>query len=114
MGWWGQQASKDMCTHTAFTRGLDGSMSFSSSCDMGASGHTVTKGVATGDFATGYQMQAETTTTGAAAPQMNGVHKMTVEAAWKGPCPADMKPGDMELPGGMKINMLAMADAAKK
>jgi hypothetical protein len=33
---------------------------------------------------------------------------MTLDATWKGPCPADFKPGDMELPGGMKINMLTM------
>ena len=44
----------------------------------------------------------------AGAPQMNGEHAMTLEATWKGPCPADFKPGDMELPGGMKINMLTM------
>src|SRR5438552_2208628 len=46
---------------------------------------------------------------GAAATQMNGEHEMTMEGTWKGACPAGFKPGDMELPGGMKINMLDMA-----
>ena len=45
------------------------------------------------------------TTTGGPLPQANGVHKIAIEATWQGPCPADMKPGDMEMPGGMKINM---------
>jgi hypothetical protein len=30
---------------------------------------------------------------------------MTQEARWTGPCPADMKPGDMVMPNGMKMNM---------
>jgi hypothetical protein len=40
---------------------------------------------------------------------MNGSHKMVLDAVWQGPCPAGFKPGDMELPGGMKINVLEMA-----
>jgi hypothetical protein len=32
-----------------------------------------------------------------------------MEATWQGPCPADMKPGDMAMPNGMKINMMDMA-----
>ena len=30
---------------------------------------------------------------------------MTQEAKWTGPCPADMKPGDLVGPNGMKMNM---------
>nr|QQZ49522.1 hypothetical protein JKL49_21540 [Phenylobacterium glaciei] len=37
---------------------------------------------------------------------MNGPHKITVEAAWQGACPEGYKPGDMSLPGGIKINIL--------
>ena len=51
-------------------------------------------------------LAAENTVSGASARHMNGVHAMTIEATWKGPCPADLKPGDMVLPGGMKINMM--------
>jgi hypothetical protein len=113
MGWWGQQATKDMCPKQSITRALDGSWRIQSECNMGSGGTTVTNGVATGDFGSNYRMEAETVTTGASAPQMNGSHKMTLTAAWKGPCPAGMKPGDMQLPGGMKINMLEMAKASK-
>jgi hypothetical protein len=98
-----------MCSKTAMSRGLDGSWSFSSVCNVGAGGKTTTSGVITGDFNSKYEMTAESTTEGASAPQMNGPHKMAMEAVWVGPCPAGFKPGDMELPGGMKMNMLAMA-----
>jgi hypothetical protein len=114
MGWWGQQTTKDMCAKQSVTRALDGSWHVESECSMGSGGTTVTKGVASGDFNSSYKMEAETVTSGAAAPQMNGSHKMTLTAAWQGPCPPGMKPGDMQLPGGMKINMLELAKASKK
>ena len=37
----------------------------------------------------------------------------TQDAKWMGPCPAGMKPGDMEMPGGYKVNVLdSMANPA--
>jgi hypothetical protein len=51
----------------------------------------------------------DSVTTGGSMAQMNGPHHIEIVADWKGACPADMKPGDMTLPGGMKINMLTMA-----
>jgi hypothetical protein len=33
---------------------------------------------------------------------------MTQEAKWTGPCPAEMKPGDLVGPNGMKLNMKSM------
>jgi hypothetical protein len=114
MGWWGQQAAKDMCSKTAFSRGLDGSVTFTSTCEMGGAGRTVSKGVATGDFSTAYKVEMQSTTTGATTPQMNGEHRTIIEAAWKGPCPAGMKGGDMVLPGGMKVNLMNMAALSGK
>ena len=113
MGWWGQQASKDMCSKINFSRGLDGSMNFTSECDLGASGHTVTKGKASGDFSTAYKVELASVTSGASSPQMNGEHKSLIEAAWKGPCPAGMKGGDMVMANGMKMNLLDMSDPSK-
>jgi hypothetical protein len=31
---------------------------------------------------------------------------MTMTATWLGPCAADQRPGDMIMPGGMKMNIL--------
>ena len=110
MSLWGQQGGDDNCSAKSMTP-IAGGWTFSSTCNMGSGGTIVSSGEAKGDFGTHYTVDIKSTTTGAAAPQMNGDHAMTLEATWKGPCPADFKPGDMELPGGMKINMLTMGGA---
>ena len=107
MSLWGQQAADDTCSTKSMTP-TAGGWKFASTCNMGSGGTIVSSGEAKGDFGSHYTVDIKSTTTGAAAPQMNGDHAMTLEATWKGPCPADFKPGDMELPGGMKINMLTM------
>jgi hypothetical protein len=33
---------------------------------------------------------------------------ITQDGTWTGACPADMQPGDMMMPNGMKVNMLTM------
>jgi len=107
MSLWGQQAADDTCSTKSMTP-TAGGWKFASTCNMGSGGTIVSSGEAKGDFGSHYTVDIKSTTTGAAAPQMNGDHAMTLEATWKGPCPADFKPGDMELPGGTKINMLTM------
>ncbi|WP_309645972.1 DUF3617 family protein [Phenylobacterium sp.] len=108
----GGQATQDMCQQTTMTPKLGGGWTFSSVCDMGSGGKTTSTGTITGDFDTKYRMESDSTTEGAGAPQMNGSRKMVMEAAWQGPCPADFKPGDMEMPNGMKMNLLAMGAMA--
>ena len=41
--------------------------------------------------------------------QANGTQDMEMKGTWEGACPADMKPGDMLLPGGVKVNLNSMA-----
>ena len=108
ISFWGSQATLDMCEKNIFSSRMAGGYQFSSVCDMGSGGKTTTSGVATGDFQSRYLIQAESSTVGAAAPQMNGPHKITVEAAWQGACPEGYRPGDMSLPGGVKINILEL------
>ena len=103
--WWGQNAGQGACSHTRVTPRSGGGWSFASSCDMGENGKTSTSGTVTGDFAKSYKLSAKSTVTGARTAAMNGTTEMTLEATWKGPCPAGMQPGDMIMPGGMKINM---------
>ena len=110
---WGQQGDDDMCSKKSVTP-TPGGWKFSSTCNMGSGGTIVSSGEAKGDFGTHYTVDIKSSTTGAAAPQMNGEHAMTLEATWKGPCPAGFKPGDMELPGGMKINMLTMGGSGAR
>ena len=111
MSLWGAQATKDLCGGNTMTPLPGGGWSFSSTCDMGTGGKTTTSGTATGDFNVKYLVQAKSVTEGAAAPQMNGPHTVNIEAAWQGPCPAGTKPGDMTLPGGIKVNLLDLGVA---
>ena len=40
-------------------------------------------------------------------PMMGRADSSTTQnGKWSGPCPADMKPGDMIMPGGMKMNVV--------
>ena len=109
ISFWGSQATQDVCEKNVFSSRVAGGYQFSSVCDMGSGGKTTTSGVATGDFSARYLIQAESSTVGAAAPQMNGQRKVTVEAAWQGACPEGYRPGDMSLPGGVRINLLDLA-----
>lgn len=74
-----------------------GGWSYSSTCTM----HNMTmstSGTVRGDFRTGYHMDSTTRMSPAPMPQMAQTH-MIIDAKWLGPCPADMKPGDMEMNG---------------
>ena len=105
MSVWGAQTTRDMCSEHRVTRQRDGSWAFRSVYSMGSGGVTTTEGVATGDFQSRYQVRATTTTSGAATPQMNRSGTMTIQASWEGPCPEGWRPGDMEVPGGGRINL---------
>ena len=72
-----------------------------SSCKFGNMA-TTTHAVFEGDFDSSYTVNVSTTLDG-------GVRKnMTMQAKWLGPCKPDQKPGDIEMPGGMKMNILDM------
>ena len=66
----------------------------------------------TGSFDSAYTMKI---TSDAPAPsggpgQIKQI-TMTIEAKWLGPCKPDQKPGDMIMPGGMKLNVTDMPRA---
>ena len=105
----GRQTNDQNCQKHLMTRQPDGSWRFSTVCDMGSGGVVSAEGVATGDFAPHYQMKAEQSTTGAAVPMLNGNRRLVIDAAWVAECPAGMKPGEAELPGGRRINMVEIS-----
>ncbi|HWA60908.1 MAG TPA: DUF3617 family protein [Caulobacteraceae bacterium] len=101
----GQSLNHDLCKSHTMTRAADGSWSFTSVCRQ--NGVDVTsKGVATGDFTKGYQIRMETQAPGEAP------RRYVVDAAWKGPCPADMKPGDIVGPDGRKVRIAELKTGA--
>ena len=108
LAWWGQQGFKQACSKNDINRQPDGSWKFSSICE-GAGVKTTNDGAAVGDFSSRYQLKAESTTTGAPVPQMNGSRTVTIDAEWLSECPAGMRPGDIDLPDGQRMNVLEMS-----
>lgn len=81
-------------------------------CTAPGGGQSVSEGRVTGDLNSDYRSEMTVTTTGAPMAQMNGTSRIVSTAVHGGACPADMRPGDMEM-NGMRINVLDMAAAAE-
>jgi hypothetical protein len=58
----------------------------------------------TGDFNSAYTVKATSRTEGGPA-NLNREATTTIEAKWLGACKADQKPGDIVMPGGIKMNI---------
>lgn len=73
---------------------------------------THTTGWFEGSFDSDYHGELNTTYD----PPMQGMKdgKVVIAGRWLGACPADMKPGDMLLPNGMKINPSKMPQGQPK
>lgn len=82
----------------------DGGIAFDGSCDLGGM-KTKSHTVVSGDFQSSYTMKITSDVEGgpAAMPKHSVI---TQNATWVGACPAGMAPGDMLMPGGMKVNAL--------
>ena len=79
-------------------------------CSMSGS-TAVSDGVFKGDFDRKYEGEVTTRF----SPPLFGREqsKSSIDATWEGPCPSDMKPGDMELPNGMKMSLDQAQQGAK-
>jgi hypothetical protein len=83
---------------------------FRSECEM-AGTKVVSQGTFSGDFDKEYNGEINTTMT----PPLfgRGETKSTMTAKWLGECPEGMKPGEMELDNGMKMNLEQAKQGAK-
>jgi hypothetical protein len=97
MGYLGASLNDGCRSHT-MTPVADGSWTFTTVCKSGDI-EVTTRGSATGDFTSHYQVKLESTAPGQ-APQ-----RFVVDAAWKGDCPKDMAPGDIVGPDGQKRHL---------
>ena len=61
----------------------------------------------TGDFNSAYTVKVTSKTEGGPSGVPRDV-TTTIEAKWLGACKADQKPGDIVMPGGMKMNILEL------
>ena len=80
-------------------------------CDLGGM-KTKSHTVITGDFQSGYSMQITSDMEGG-PPTMPAHSVITQNATWMGECTGGMQPGDMLMPGGMKVNALRRWAAAR-
>jgi len=73
----------------------DGSYHFTSACQLPAGATLTTRGVASGDFASHYRIDADVAVNGAPISALDGQHQVTVVGAYRGPCPAGASPGHL-------------------
>jgi hypothetical protein len=76
----------------------------SSTCEMGGVKMT-SVGVITGDFDSAYTVKVTSKVEGNAPKGGPAETKMQLDAKWMGECKAGQKPGDMIMPGGVKVNI---------
>jgi hypothetical protein len=94
--------SKEICSKKDMTKTATGYVS-DSVC--GGAGVTVTSHAEiTGDFNSAYTIKSKSRAQGGPA-SIQGDHENTVEAKWLGACKPDQKPGDVIMPGGLKVNI---------
>ena len=86
---------------------------FTAYCTRESGGTVKTTGVATGDFTHSYRVRSEIDVSGASLEAMNGVHAIEVTGRYLGACPDDMRPGDVSLGGGLKVNIDRLPQIAK-
>jgi len=97
--------AKEICSRQDMKKTATG-MTIDSTCKIGgvdSTSHTEING----DFNSAYTVKVTTQSSNAPAGAPREA-STTMEAKWTGPCKADQKPGDMIMPGGVKINVQDM------
>ena len=102
--WWGGVAAAGNCKAVSSKKNPDGSWSFESRCDLGGGAKAGLTGSGSGDFNSKYEVKITLVTAGATDPKLNGRKDLTNTLEWKGECPADFLPGDVEIAGGTRMN----------
>lgn len=101
----GMSISKDMCPTLNVARD-GGGIVIDATCAFGAM-KTTSHTVMTGDFDSAYDVTITSTIEGG-PPDMPANSTMTQHAQWTGDCANGLMPGDMLMPGGMKLNVQQM------
>jgi hypothetical protein len=101
LAWRGPRSQAKNCSKTEMHPTLGG-VTFDSVCKAGPRTIT-THGVVKGDFNKSYDVQM-TNHIDPPPPGMTSDMKLSMKATWAGPCPADMKPGEMKMDlSGMRL-----------
>ena len=97
--------AKEMCSKQDIQKTATGYVS-DSVCKVGAMSITSHSDI-NGDFNSGYTVKSTSHNEGGSA-NVPRDSTTTIEAKWLGACKADQKPGDIVMPGGMKMNVKDM------
>jgi hypothetical protein len=97
--------AKEMCSKQDIQKTATGYVS-DSVCKVGGMSITSHSDI-NGDFNSGYTVKSTSHNEGGSA-NMPRDSTTTIEAKWLGACKADQKPGDIVMPGGMKMNVKDM------
>lgn len=104
----GLNANREMCSRFEMRREGAGYV-METTCQFGPM-RSSSRAVFTGDFQTGYSMQMTGTTEGGGAGRTDT--NLTQTARWvSAECRNGLQPGDMLLPGGMRVNVREMMRA---
>ena len=106
--------TKDMCSKQDMQKTSSG-MTIDSTCNIGGM-TSVSRMEVTGDFNSAYTVKMTSQNSGGPTGMPHET-ATTMEAKWLGACKADQKPGDMIMPGGIKMNikdLQKMRDAMPK
>ncbi len=98
-------ASKEMCSKQDIQKTATGYVT-DSACSVGGMSITSHSEI-TGDFNAAYTVKSMSNTKGGPAAMARD-STTVIEAKWLGPCKSDQKPGDIMMPGGMKMNIKDM------
>jgi len=104
LGVFGRHVGKGDCERTV-TRDAAGVYHFTSACTLSNGTLVKTMGSASGDFGSGYRVHSEVNISGSPLAPMDGMHVIDIAGRYVGACPATMKPGDVSLGSGLKVNM---------
>src|SRR5262249_8942141 len=91
-----ESCSKHDVSRSGSTITIDSACKFG---NMATTTHTVFEG----DFDSAYTVKVSTSLDGGEKKNM------TMQAKWVGACKPNQNPGDIDMPGGMKMNILDMA-----
>ena len=94
--------SKEVCSKRDIQKTATGYVS-DSVCGM-AGVSIVSHSEIVGDFNSAYIVKTVSHTANGPAA-IKGDHETTIQAKWLGACKADQKPGDVVMPGGLRINL---------
>jgi hypothetical protein len=97
--------SKEICTKNDIHKTATG---YATDSVCGVAGVSMTShSEITGDFNSAYTVKTKSHSEGGPAAT-KGDHETMIEAKWLGACKPDQKPGDIVMPGGMKVNLKDM------